>query len=208
MEVTGIAPRVVLAAQNVKDCFYIAREACEIARKYSVPVFVLSDMSLASRIEAFDEPNLEELMIEPKLDTEDRPADFKPYDLERMTRHAPPGSWIEGGVFPQVTGLEHDETGHPSANPQMHVKMMEKRRKKIQQLAEELPASRIYGDEEGEVLVVGWGSTWGPIRETVIRERDRGRRVGHLQIRHLNPLPNDLEGDLQPIRKDSRSGDE
>ncbi|MBK1876933.1 2-oxoacid:acceptor oxidoreductase subunit alpha [Pelagicoccus mobilis] len=188
----GDCPRVVIAAQNVEDCFYSAREACEIARKYSVPVFVLSDMSLASRIEAFDEPDLEALMIEPTLDTEDRSADFKPYDLERITRHAPPGAWIEGGVFPQVTGLEHDESGHPSANPQMHAKMMRKRREKIQKLADELPASQIYGDEEGEVLVVGWGSTWGPIRETVIRERDRGRRVGHLQIRHLNPLPNDL----------------
>lgn len=188
----GDCPRVVLAAQNVEDCFYIAREACQIAREYSVPVFILSDMSLASRIEAFDEPDLDELMIEPTLDTETRSADFKPYDLERITKHAPPGSWVDGGVFPQVTGLEHDETGHPSANPQMHAKMMRKRREKIQRLADELPPSQVYGDEEGEVLVVGWGSTWGPIRETVIRERDRGRRVGHLQIRHLNPLPNDL----------------
>lgn len=191
----GDCPRVVLAAQNVEDCFYIAREACEIARKYSVPVFILSDMSLASRIEAFDEPDLDALMIEPTLVTETRSSDFKPYDLERLTRHAPPGTWIDGGVFPQVTGLEHDESGHPSANPQMHVKMMEKRRGKIQKLAEELPASQVFGDEEGDVLLVGWGSTWGPIRETVIRERDRGRRVGHLQIRHLNPLPNDL-GDI------------
>ncbi|EDY82571.1 Pyruvate flavodoxin/ferredoxin oxidoreductase, thiamine diP-binding domain protein [Verrucomicrobiia bacterium DG1235] len=188
----GDCPRVVLAAQNVEDCFYIAREACEIARLYSVPVFVLSDMSLASRIEAFDEPDLDELMIEPKLDTVDRPADFKPYDLRRITHHAPPGSWVEGGVFPQVTGLEHDESGHPSANPQMHVEMMTKRREKIQKLADALPASQVFGDKEGEVLVVGWGSTWGPIRETVIRELDRGRKVGHLQVRYLNPLPNDL----------------
>ncbi|MDQ8185864.1 2-oxoacid:acceptor oxidoreductase subunit alpha [Pelagicoccus sp. SDUM812002] len=188
----GDCPRVVLAAENVEDCFYIAREACQIARKYSVPVFVLSDMSLASRIEAFDEPDLEALMIEPTLDTEDRPEEFKPYDLSRVTRHAPPGTWIEGGVFPQVTGLEHDESGHPSANPQMHEKMMKKRRAKIQQIAEDLPPSQIFGDSEGEVLVVGWGSTWGPIRETVIRERDRGRKIGHLQIRFINPLPNDL----------------
>ncbi len=188
----GDCPRVVLAAENVEDCFYLAREACQIARKYSVPVFVLSDMSLASRIEAFDEPDLDALMIEPTLATEDRPADYKPYDLSRVTRHAPPGSWVEGGVFPQVTGLEHDESGHPSANPQMHVKMMTKRREKIQALASDLPPSQVYGDKEGSVLVVGWGSTWGPIRETVIRERDRGRRVGHLQIRFINPLPNDL----------------
>ncbi len=188
----GDSPRVVLAAENVEDCFYIAREACQIARKYSVPVFVLSDMSLASRIEAFDEPDLDALMIEPSLDTGDRPADFKPYDLGRVTRHAPPGSWIEGGVFPQVTGLEHDESGHPSANPQMHVKMTAKRREKIQQVARDLPVSQVFGDASGEVLLVGWGSTWGPIREAAIRERDRGRKIGHLQIRYINPLPNDL----------------
>lgn len=189
----GDSPRVVLAAQNVKDCFYTALEACEIARNYSVPVIILSDMSLASRIEAFDEPDLEKLTVEPSLDLADRPEDFKPYDLKRITRHAPPGAWIEGGVFPQVTGLEHDEAGHPSANPQMHAKMTQKRRDKLMQVAASLPPSRVYGDQEGDVLVVGWGSTWGPIRETVMRERDRGRKIGHLQIRHVNPLPNDLD---------------
>lgn len=189
----GDCPRVVLAAQNVEDCFYIAIEACRIAREYSVPVFVLSDMSLASRIEAFDQPDLDNLMVEPSLDIEDREAGYKPYDLERATRHAPPGTWIEGGVFPQVTGLEHDETGHPSANPQMHAKMMKKRRQKIRQIAQALPPSEVFGDSEGDVLVVGWGSTWGPIRETVIREKDRGRKIGHLQIRHLNPLPDDVD---------------
>jgi 2-oxoglutarate ferredoxin oxidoreductase subunit alpha len=165
-----------------------------------VPVFVLSDMSMASRIEAFDEPDLENLMIEPKLDLSDRPADYKPYDLERITRHAPPGSWIEGGKFPQVTGLEHDETGHPSANPEMHVKMMAKRRDKIKQLADSLPPSEIYGDQEGDTLVVGWGSTWGPIRETVVRERSNGMSMGHLQIRYVNPFPNDLDEIFQRFK--------
>lgn len=189
----GDCPRVVLAAQNVEDCFYTALEACRIAREYSVPVFVLSDMSMASRIEAFDEPELDELIVDPVLDQEDRPEGYKPYDLNRITRHAPPGTWIEGGKFPQVTGLEHDETGHPSANPEMHVKMMAKRRNKIRALADSLPPSEIYGDQEGDILVVGWGSTWGPIRETVLRERSAGKSIGHLQIRHVNPLPNDLE---------------
>tara|TARA_B110000037_G_scaffold221778_1_gene293949 strand:+ start:192 stop:1982 length:1791 start_codon:yes stop_codon:yes gene_type:complete len=188
----GDGPRVVLAAQNVEDCFYTAYEACQIARKYSVPVFILSDMSMASRIEAFYEPDLEKLMIEPVVDTEDRPSDFKPYGLDQMTRHAPPGTWIEGGVFPQVTGLEHDEAGHPSANPEMHVKMMAKRRNKVKALAESYAPSAVFGDEEGDTLIIGWGSSWGPIREAVIRERDQGRRIGHLQIRYVNPLPNDL----------------
>ncbi len=189
----GDCPRVVLAAQNVEDCFYTALEACKIAREYSVPVFVLSDMSMASRIEAFDEPDLDALQIEPKLDTEDRSEDFKPYPLDKITRHAPPGTWIEGGKFPQVTGLEHDETGHPSANPQMHVAMMAKRRDKVKALADSLPPSEIYGAQEGDVLVVGWGSTWGPIRETVVREHSAGKSIGHLHIRYVNPLPNDVD---------------
>ena len=188
----GDCPRIVLAAQNVEDCFYTALEATKIARNYSVPVFVLSDMSMASRIEAFDEPDLDSLIVEPKLSTEDRPADFKPYDLNRITRHAPPGSWIEGGKFPQVTGLEHDETGHPSANPEMHVKMMAKRRDKIKAFANSLDATEVFGDQEGDTLVVGWGSTWGPIRETVIRQRSAGKKMGHLHLRYVNPLPNDL----------------
>tara|TARA_Y100000814_G_scaffold278327_1_gene240063 strand:- start:692 stop:2473 length:1782 start_codon:yes stop_codon:yes gene_type:complete len=189
----GDCPRIVLAAQNVEDCFYTALEATKIARAYSVPVFVLSDMSMASRIEAFDEPDLDSLIIEPELATENRPVDFKPYDLNRITRHAPPGSWIEGGKFPQVTGLEHDETGHPSANPEMHVKMMAKRRDKIKAFADSLDASEVFGDQEGDTLVVGWGSTWGPIRETVIRQRSAGKKMGHLHLRYVNPLPNDLD---------------
>ncbi len=188
----GDTPRVVLAAMNVEDCFYIAIEAARIAREFSTPVFILSDMSLASRIEAFDEPDLKKIMIEPELDLSDRPSDFKPYPLDKVTRHAPPGSWIEGGVFPQVTGLEHDETGHPSANPEMHKRMMAKRRDKIKSLADAMMPSSVYGDKQGDTLIVGWGSTWGPMRETVIRERDRGRSMGHLHLRYLNPLPNDL----------------
>lgn len=189
----GDCPRVVLAAQNVEDCFYTALEACKIAREYSVPVFVLSDMSMASRIEAFDEPDLDNIVTDPVLDTGDRAEGYKPYDLDRITKHAPPGTWIEGGKFPQVTGLEHDETGHPSANPEMHVKMMAKRRDKLKTLASSLPPSEVFGDQEGETLVVGWGSTWGPIRETVIRERSSGKSMGHLHIRHVNPLPNDVD---------------
>jgi len=92
-----------------------------------------------------------------------------------------------------VTGLEHDETGHPSANPEMHVKMMAKRRDKIKAFADSLDATEVFGDQEGDTLVVGWGSTWGPIRETVIRERSDGKKMGHLHLRYVNPLPNDVD---------------
>jgi 2-oxoglutarate ferredoxin oxidoreductase subunit alpha len=189
----GDSPRVVLAAATVEDCFYIALEATRIARKYSTPVFILSDTSLATRIEAFDEPNLAELMQDPKPDLTPRPAGFKPYPLEAITQHAPPGTRMLEGKYPVVTGLEHDEMGHPTASPRLHAGMTAKRRKKYQQLADELPLPQIHGDPEGDTLLVGWGSTYGPIYEAVERARDRGERVSALHLRHLHPLPRGLE---------------
>ncbi len=185
----GDAPRVVLAPKNVEDCFYVAIEAARIARKYSTPVIVLTDQALATRIEAFDEPDLSGLMADPAPDRRERPADFKPYALDRLTRHAPPGSTIATGVYPIVSGLEHDELGHPSGSPAMHQKMTAKRREKLKALAAELPVPEVFGDEEGDVLLVGWGSTFGPVREALVRLRTGGTRAGQIHLRNLHPLP-------------------
>ena len=197
----GDSPRVVLAAATVEDCFYIAAEATRIARKYSTPVFILSDTSLATRIEAFDEPNLAELMQDPKPDLTPRTAGFKPYPLEAITQHAPPGTRMLEGKYPVVTGLEHDEMGHPTASPRLHAGMTVKRRKKYQQLADELPLPQIHGDQEGDALLVGWGSTYGPIYEAVERARARGDRVSALHLRHLHPLPRGLETVFDRFRR-------
>ena len=148
----GDSPRVVLAAQTVEDCFYIAVEAARIARKYSTPVFILSDTSLATRIEAFDEPELEILMLDPKPDLTPRAAGFKPYALDQITQHAPPGTPMADGKYPLITGLEHDEMGHPTGSPKLHMAQTAKRRSKLQKLAAELPLPEIYGEQEGEVL--------------------------------------------------------
>ncbi|MGE3311419.1 MAG: 2-oxoacid:acceptor oxidoreductase subunit alpha [Limisphaerales bacterium] len=191
----GDSPRVVVAPTSVEDCFYMAIEAVNIARKYSVPVIILSDQAIATRIEAFEEPDLKAICqdIRPDLTPV---ADHKPYDLETpdgVTRHLAPGTRIASGKYPVVTGLEHDEMGHPTGLPKLHMRMTEKRRRKIQALARELPAPEVFGETEGEILLVGWGSTQGPIREAVARARKAGRHIGSLHLRHLNPLPNDLE---------------
>ncbi len=190
----GDAPRVVLAPTDVEDCFYTAIEAVNIARKYSVPVFVLSDQAIATRIEAFPEPDLKKLCqnLAPDLSPV---ADHKPYDLSQpdgVTRHIAPGTRVESGKYPVLTGLEHDEMGHPSASPQLHAAMTAKRRRKLQALARTLPPPKIYGPPEGQVLLVGWGSTRGPIREAVDRARAAGDSVSSLHLRHLQPLPPDL----------------
>jgi len=189
----GDSPRVVLAASTVEDCFYIAIEAARIARKYSTPVFILSDTSLATRIEAFDEPDLSKLMVDPKPDLTPRPAGFKPYDLERITQHVPPGTRMLDGKYPLLSGLEHDEMGHPTGSPKLHMAMTAKRRKKLQKLAEEIPVPEVYGDQEGDTLLVGWGSTYGPIHDAVKMGREQGEKIGALHLRHIHPLPNGLE---------------
>jgi 2-oxoglutarate ferredoxin oxidoreductase subunit alpha len=189
----GDTPRVVLAPKNVEDCFYIAIEAARIAREYSTPVFILTDMALSSRIEAFDEPDLPKLMVDPAPDLSPRGTDFKPYPLDRITRHAPPGAKLLGGKYPTVTGLEHDELGHPTGSPKLHTQMTAKRREKIKQLAATLPAPEHAGDASGEVLLVSWGSSWGPAREALGRIRQAGVAAGHLHLRHIHPLPNGLE---------------
>ncbi len=188
----GDSPRVVLAPKTVEDCFYIAIEAARIARKYSTPVFILSDTSLATRIEAFDEPDLSKIMIDPKPDLTPRPT-HKPYPLDQITQHVPPGTRILDGKYPLMSGLEHDEMGHPTGSPKLHMAMTAKRRNKLRKLAEELPVPEIYGDQEGDVLLVGWGSTYGPIHDAVKRARENGEKCGALHLRHIHPLPNGLE---------------
>ena len=189
----GDSPRVVLAAANVEDCFYVTLEAARIARKYSTPVLILSDSSLATRIEAFDEPDLKSIMQDPTLDLTAKAEGYKPYPVDGITRHAPPGTRMLGGKYPIVTGLEHDEFGHPTGRPALHVAMTAKRRRKLKELAEEIPLPDVFGESQGDTLIVGWGSTFGPIREAVERARDRARSVSSLHLRHLHPLPNGLE---------------
>src|SRR6267378_98564 len=191
----GDSPRVVIAPANVEDCFYMAIEAVNIARKYSVPVIILTDQGIATRIEAFVEPNLEKVCQDISPDFTPV-ADHKPYDLapaDGVTRHVAPGTRIQSGKYPIVTGLEHDELGHPTGSPKLHMQMNAKRRRKLQTLAATLPTPTIHGPPEGNVLLVGWGSTQGPIKEAVDRARAAGDSVSSIHIKHINPLPNGLE---------------
>src|SRR2546421_4767220 len=188
----GDSPRVVLAASTVEDCFYIAIEAARIARKYSTPVLILSDTSLATRIEAFDEPDLAKLMVDPKPDLTPRQTHV-PYPLDQITQHVPPGTRILDGKYPLLSGLEHDEMGHPTGSPKLHMAMTAKRRNKLRKLAEEIPVPEVYGDQTGDTLLVGWGSTYGPIHDAVKMAREHGEKIGALHLRHIHPLPNGLE---------------
>src|SRR6202140_4368538 len=188
----GDSPRVVLAASSVEDCFYIAIEAARIARKYSTPVFILSDTSLATRIEAFDEPDLTKLMVDPKPDLTPRQTHV-PYKLDQITQHVPPGTRILDGKYPLLAGLEHDEMGHPTGRPKLHMAMTAKRRNKLRKLAEEIPDPEVYGNQKGDTVLVVWGSTYGPIHDAAKLGQEHGEKIGALHLRHVHPFPNGLE---------------
>jgi 2-oxoglutarate/2-oxoacid ferredoxin oxidoreductase subunit alpha len=191
----GDAPRVVIAPADVEECFYAAIEAVNIARKYNVPVFLLSDQAIATRIEAFPEPNLAKVCQDITPDFAPV-ADYKPYDLsspDGVTPRVVPGTRIMSGRYPIAGGLEHDEFGHPTGSPELHMQMTAKRRKKLQALAATLPVPKVYGPPEGNLLLVGWGSTQGPIREAVDRARAAGDSVSALHIKYLHPLPPGLD---------------
>jgi 2-oxoglutarate ferredoxin oxidoreductase subunit alpha len=105
------------------------------------------------------------------------------------------------GKYPTVTGLEHDEAGHPTGSPKLHMQMTAKRREKIKALAASLPAPEFSGDSAGEVLLVTWGSSWGPGREALGRVRRAGVKAGHMHMRHVHPLPNGLEDTFSRYHK-------
>ncbi len=191
----GDSPRVVLAPSSVEDCFYTAIEAVNIARKYSTPVILLTDQGIATRIEAFPFPDLEKVCQDISPDFTPV-ADHKPYDLaaaDGVTRHVAPGTRIASGKYPVVTGLEHDELGHPTGSGKLHTQMNAKRRNKLRALAKELPTPTVYGAPEGHVLLVGWGSSKGPIEEAVQQARRHGEAMSALHIKYLSPLPEGLE---------------
>src|SRR3954462_3143198 len=145
----GDNPRVVIAPANVEDCFYTAIEAVNIARKYSTPVIILTDQGIATRIEAFKEPDLKKICQDISPDLTPVP-DHKPYDLsaaDGITRHLAPGTRIASGKYPVVTGLEHDELGHPTGSPKLHMQMTAKRRSKLRKLAWDLPVPKTYGPD-------------------------------------------------------------
>jgi 2-oxoglutarate ferredoxin oxidoreductase subunit alpha len=199
------APIPVLAASTPGDCFWVALEASRIALEYMLPVIVLSDGYLANGAEPWRIPDLDELGEVPvRLHTEKE--GFEPYARDSRTLARPwaiPGT---PGLEHRVGGLEkQDGSGNVSYDPLNHEKMVRLRAEKVEAVAADVPDAVPAGDPEGDVLVVGWGSTHGAITAAlaaVRREGHRmGHRVGHVHLRHLNPLPRNLGKVLKRYRQ-------
>jgi len=186
------SPMPILAASSPKDCFDIALEAVRIAVKYMTPVTVLSDGYIANGSEPWKLPeveNLPDLRIEFRTD----PEGFQPYLRDPQTLARP---W----AIPGTPGLEHrigglekeDVTGNVNYDPANHEHMVHLRADKVARIADDIPDVQVVGDPEGELLVLGWGSTAGAITGSVNVARKHGMRVSRAHLRHLNPFPKNL----------------
>jgi 2-oxoglutarate ferredoxin oxidoreductase subunit alpha len=185
------APCIVLAARSSSDCFATAYEAVRLAIKHMTPVILLSDGYIANGAEPWKLPKVEALppiAVTPQTEA----AGFLPYARDSETLARP---W----AIPGTPGLEHriggieksDGTGNISYEPANHEAMVHLRADKVARVAQDIPRCQVDGDADG-LLVLGWGSTYGAITGAVRRARAEGRRVAHLHLRHLNPMPADL----------------
>ena len=194
-------PIVVIAPCTPGDCFYIAYEAVRIAIKYMVPVMVLSDGYLANGSEPWlipDVGTLPDIPVAFRTEAEG----FAPYGRDAATLARP---WVRPGT----PGLEHriggiekqDVTGNISYDADNHDHMVRTRAEKVRRVAQEIPPTVVNGTESGDVLVVGWGGTYGAITAAVEEAQMEGKAVAAVHIRHLNPLPPDLGQILRQFRR-------
>ena len=192
----GESPVAVLAARSPADCFETAIEAVRLASKYMMPVILLSDGYIANAAQPWHVPSIEGLRPFPVRFHTD-PDGFQPYarDPETLARPwAVPGT---PGLEHRIGGLEKDAlTGAISYDPANHQLMTETRAAKLERIAHDIPPQGIErGGKEGGLVVVGWGSTYGPISRAVGSLTQRGYDVAHVHLRHLCPMPRNL-GDL------------
>ena len=203
----GDAPVPVLAASTPGDCFEAAFEACRLAVTYMTPVILLSDGYLANGAEPWLIPDVNALpafdahFITEANRTVNDEAVFYPYVRDEKTLARPWARPGTPGLEHRLGGLEKQhETGNVSYDADNHQFMTHLRAEKVERIRREIPPTTLYGDREGDVLVVGWGSTRGTIEAAVEAARRRGQRVGSLHLRYLNPLPADLEDCFRRFR--------
>ncbi len=194
------APLPVIAASSPADCFGAAYEAFRIAVQYMTPVILLTDGYLGNGSEPWLIPNVEKLRpIEVKYRRD--PEGFQPYARDPKTLARP---WVipgTPGLEHRIGGLEKDfTTGSVSYDPQNHERMVRIRAEKVAGIAKGLAPTEVFGKPEGDLLVVGWGGTYGALHQAAEQLQAKGNRVSHLHLRYLNPLPPDVGDILRRFR--------
>lgn len=199
----GESPVAVVAPATAGECFLAVIQACRLAMKYRHPVIFLSDGYLGNGSEPWKIPEVDSL---PKFEISHEagvpPEEFQPYARDPETLARP---W----VLPGTPGYEHrigglekqDVTGNVSYDPDNHERMIHLRADKIQRMQADIPEITVLGEPKGEVLVVGWGSTYGAITTAVKKAQKEGKSVSSIHLRYLNPFPSNLETILKSFDK-------
>ena len=196
----GEAPVCVLAARTPRDCFYMAVEASRIALKYMTPVILLTDGYLANGSEPWKIPHVNDIP-EIKVSLRTEPEGFYPYSRdENLAR-----PWAVPGtpeLEHRIGGLEKSNVyGNVSYDPDNHDKMVKLRTEKVKNIENDIPELKVDGDTSGELLLLGWGSTYGTIKEAVAKARHAGINVSQAHLRYINPLPKNTEAMLKGFKK-------
>jgi 2-oxoglutarate ferredoxin oxidoreductase subunit alpha len=196
------SPIPIVAPATPGECFDVAIEAWRIALKYMTPVAYLSDAFLATGSEPWRIPDTATLPDIRVPNAERGEGPFRPYlrDPETLARPwAVPGT---AGLEHRIGGLEKaDVTGNVSYDPDNHHRMQLLRAAKVAGIANDIPALEVHGPSTGDLLILGWGSTYGAIRSAVERLQADGRSVAHAHLRHLNPFPANTEDVLRSFRR-------
>jgi 2-oxoglutarate ferredoxin oxidoreductase subunit alpha len=197
----GDAPKVVMAASSIEDCFYSMITARRIAETFNMVVVVLSDASLATAQQPFPRPQFSDDWLAPPVDQNPVPEGARPYDWDPITglsRRFVPGQ--PNGMH-TLTGLAHDRSSRVAYDPEINEQGMHARSLKLAALQRMLAPPKVFGDAEGDLLVVGWGSTQGAIEESVQRLRAEGHKVSSLHLSFLQPMPGGIKEILQRFKQ-------
>jgi len=193
----GDAPKIVMAASSIEDCFYSVITARKLAEAFNIPVILLSDASLATAQQPIPRPLFSEDWLAPPVDHTPAAPDARPYDWDPvtgLTTRLAPG---RAGGMHTLTGLAHDRNSHVAYDAGSNEDGLRHRSLKLVALQKTLKPPQVFGDPDGELLIVGWGSMKGAIEESVGRLRDEGLRVSSLHLRFLQPLPPGIKAIMQ-----------
>lgn len=197
----GDAPKIVMAASTIEDCFYSIITARKIAETFNMVVVVLSDSNLATSQQPFLRPAFTETWLAPPVDQSPVPDGAKPYDWDPVTGIAPRFVPGQPNGMHTLTGLAHDRLSRVAYDPQINEEGLRHRSLKLAAFQKTLKSPSVFGAESGDLLIVGWGSTRGAIEEAVERLRGEGQSVSAMHLRFLQPMPAGIKEIMQRFGK-------
>jgi len=197
----GDAPKVVMAASTIEDCFYSIITARKIAETFNMVVVVLSDASLATAQQPFARPRFNEDWLAPPINQSAIPEGARPYDWDPRTGIAPRFIPGQPNGMHCLTGLAHDRLSHVAYEPEVNEEGIQQRSRKLATFQRTLKTPPVFGGEDGELLLVGWGSTRGAIEEAVGILRAKGSRVSSIHLKFLQPMASGIAAVLKRFDK-------